>query len=115
MLRGWAAPDRRGLNEITSSGAVGSHCCLGMLNCDLMVSFICEYHRRSAVFSNLIGTVFAGVFRGGRRADQILMLNYLEIKLAECQWKSVARFVFPEHRKLMDGKGAKFCCDTRTS
>ena len=55
----------------------------------------------------------AGVFRGGGRADQILVLNYLEITLAECQWKSVVRFVFLEHRELMNGRDAGFCCDTR--
>lgn len=71
------------------------------------------YQWKSAVFSNLIGTMFAGVFRGGRSADQILVLNYLDTTLAECQWKSVARFVFLEHRKLMNGQDAGFCCDAR--
>lgn len=41
------------------------------------------------------------------------MLNYLEIALAECQWKSVARFVFLKQRKLMNGQDAGFCCDAR--
>lgn len=57
--------------------------------------------------------MFAGVFREGRRADQILMLNYLEIKLAECQWESVACLVFLKHRKLMNGQDAEFRCDAR--
>lgn len=41
------------------------------------------------------------------------MLNYLEITLAECQWKSVVHFVFLKHRKLMNGRDAGFCCDAR--
>ena len=43
-------------------------------------------------------------FRGGGRADQILLLNYLEITLAECQWKCVVRFDFLERGELMNGQ-----------
>lgn len=41
------------------------------------------------------------------------MLNYLEITLAECQWKSVPRFVFLQLGELMNGQDAGFRCDAR--
>jgi hypothetical protein len=103
MLRGGPAPDRRGLNEITSSAGCHQLLLPGMSNCTLMVSVICTVSVEICCFQQLNWHCVCRSFSGGRRADQILMLNYLEIKLSECQWKSGAHFVFLKHRKLMNG------------
>lgn len=57
--------------------------------------------------------MFAGVFRGGRRADQIFMLNYLAITPADRQWSALACFVFPGRAELVNEQEAGFCCDAR--
>lgn len=85
MLRGGPAPDRRGLNEITSFSGCQQLPLPAMLNCDLMVSFICSVSVEICCFQQLNWHCVCRSSRGGVSADQILLLNYLEITLAERQ------------------------------